>query len=70
MALQNRTAFITGASRGIGKSIALRFASQGCNVVIAAKTADPNEKLAGTIYETAREIEVIIIFFWSKKQRE
>jgi citronellol/citronellal dehydrogenase len=49
--------FITGGSRGIGKAIALKLASQGANVAIAAKTADPNPKLEGTIYSAAEEIE-------------
>lgn len=47
--------FITGASRGIGKAIALKCASDGANVVIAAKTADPHPKLPGTIYSAAKE---------------
>ncbi|KAL0100412.1 hypothetical protein PUN28_019632 [Cardiocondyla obscurior] len=55
--LAGRTIFITGASRGIGKSIALKAAKDGANVVIAAKTADPHPKLPGTIYTAASEIE-------------
>lgn len=55
--LKDKTLFITGASRGIGLAIALRAARDGANVAIAAKTADPNPKLPGTIYEAAREIE-------------
>jgi citronellol/citronellal dehydrogenase len=54
--LQGKTLFITGASRGIGKAIALRAAKDGANVIIAAKTADPNPKLPGTIYSAAEEI--------------
>ena len=49
--------FITGASRGIGKAIALRAARDGANVAIAAKTAEPHPKLEGTIYTAAKEIE-------------
>jgi citronellol/citronellal dehydrogenase len=49
--------FITGGSRGIGKAIALKLASQGANIAIAAKTVDPNPKLEGTIYSAAKEIE-------------
>jgi len=56
MTLRNKTLFITGASRGIGKAIALRAARDGANIVIAAKTAEPNPKLAGTIYSAAEEI--------------
>uniref|UniRef100_A0A8C2IK50 Hydroxysteroid dehydrogenase-like protein 2 n=1 Tax=Cyprinus carpio TaxID=7962 RepID=A0A8C2IK50_CYPCA len=51
------TVFITGASRGIGKAIALKAARDGANVVVAAKTADPHPKLPGTIYTAAAEIE-------------
>ena len=47
--------FITGASRGIGKAIALKCARDGANIVIAAKTAEPNPKLPGTIYTAAKE---------------
>jgi citronellol/citronellal dehydrogenase len=55
--LKGKTLFITGASRGIGKAIALRAAQDGANVVIAAKTADPHPKLPGTIYTAKAEIE-------------
>lgn len=55
--LKGKTLFITGASRGIGKAIALRAAEDGANVVIASKTADPHPKLPGTIYTAAEEIE-------------
>ncbi|KAM6169387.1 hydroxysteroid dehydrogenase-like protein 2 [Rhynchocyon petersi] len=51
------TIFITGASRGIGKAIALKAAKDGANIVIAAKTAQTHPKLAGTIYTAAEEIE-------------
>lgn len=53
--LAGRTLFITGASRGIGKAIALKAARDGANVVIAAKTAEPHPKLPGTIYTAAEE---------------
>jgi citronellol/citronellal dehydrogenase len=55
--LSGKTLFITGASRGIGKAIALRAAKDGANVVIAAKSNVPNPKLPGTIQGTAEEIE-------------
>jgi citronellol/citronellal dehydrogenase len=55
--LRNKTLFITGASRGIGKAIALRAARDGANIVVAAKTAEPHPKLPGTIYDAAREVE-------------
>lgn len=56
-ALQGKTLFITGASRGIGLAIAKRAAADGANIVILAKTTDPNPKLPGTIYSAAQEIE-------------
>ncbi|CAH1392245.1 unnamed protein product [Nezara viridula] len=55
--LAGKTLFITGASRGIGKAIALKAAKDGANVVIAAKTADPHPKLPGTIFTAAKEVE-------------
>ncbi len=54
--LKGKTLFITGASRGIGKAIALRAAADGANVVIAAKTVEPHPKLPGTIHTAAEEI--------------
>ena len=57
MSLKGRTLFISGGSRGIGLSIALRAAADGANIVIAAKTAEPHPKLEGTIHSAAREIE-------------
>ena len=55
--LKGKTLFITGASRGIGLAIGLRAARDGANVAIAAKTAEANPKLPGTIYSAANEIE-------------
>ncbi|MDX1765020.1 MAG: NAD(P)-dependent oxidoreductase [bacterium] len=55
--LAGKTLLITGASRGIGKAIALRAARDGANIIIAAKTAEPHPKLPGTIYTAAEEIE-------------
>ncbi|KAF4527045.1 hypothetical protein B566_EDAN001594 [Ephemera danica] len=55
--LAGKTLFITGASRGIGKAIALKAAKDGANIVIAAKTAEPHPKLPGTIYTAAKEVE-------------
>ena len=57
MSLSGKTLFITGASRGIGKAIALRAARDGANIAIAAKTAEPHPKLDGTIFTAAEEIE-------------
>ncbi|MEE2745747.1 MAG: NAD(P)-dependent oxidoreductase [Pseudomonadota bacterium] len=53
----NKTIFITGATRGIGKAIGVKFAKEGANVVIAAKTTKPHPKLPGTIFDAAAEIE-------------
>ncbi len=55
--LSGKTLFITGASRGIGKAIALRAARDGANIVIASKSADKHPKLPGTIHSAAEEIE-------------
>ena len=57
MSLAGKTLFITGASRGIGLAIGLRAARDGANIAIAAKTAAPHPKLAGTIYTAAQDIE-------------
>lgn len=54
--LNNKTVFITGASRGIGRAIALACARQGANVVIAAKSDTPHPKLPGTIHTVADEV--------------
>jgi len=55
--LEGKTLFISGASRGIGKTIALRAARDGARIAIAAKTAQPHPRLSGTIYTAAEEIE-------------
>jgi len=57
MSLQGKTLFITGASRGIGREIALRAAKDGANIVIAAKSAEAHPKLPGTIHSVAKEVE-------------
>jgi citronellol/citronellal dehydrogenase len=56
-ALHGKTIFITGASRGIGREIALRCAKDGANLVITGKTAEPHPKLPGTIHTVAAEVE-------------
>jgi citronellol/citronellal dehydrogenase len=56
-AWQGKTMFMTGGSRGIGREIALRFAREGANVVIAAKTDQPHARLPGTVHSVAEEIK-------------
>ena len=55
--LAGKTLFITGASRGIGRAIALRAAADGANVAIAAKSDVANPRLPGTIHSVAAEVE-------------
>jgi len=57
MPFNNKTVFITGASRGIGKAIGLRLAKEGANIIIASKSIEENPKLGGTIFSAAAEIE-------------
>jgi len=57
--LEGRTILITGASRGIGRAIALAAAREGANIVIAAKTAEPHAKLPGTIHTVAEEVAAL-----------
>ena len=59
MAFNNRNILITGASRGIGKAIALKLAAKGANIAIASKTVDQHPKLEGTIYSAAEEIDKV-----------
>jgi citronellol/citronellal dehydrogenase len=54
---KDKVAFITGASRGVGKCIALELARKGCDIIVAAKTVEADARLPGTIHETAAEVE-------------
>lgn len=55
--LSGKTLLITGASRGIGKAIALRAAQDGANVVVVAKTVHPHPRLPGTVHSAVDAIE-------------
>jgi citronellol/citronellal dehydrogenase len=57
VSLKAKTIFVTGASRGIGREIAIKCARDGANLVLLAKTAAPHPKLAGTIHSVAAEVE-------------
>lgn len=57
MGLEGKTIFITGATRGIGREIALKCARDGANVVITGKTEEPHATLPGTVASVAREVE-------------
>ena len=55
--LKDKVIFITGASRGIGKAIAMKCAEDGAKIAVVAKTKDPHPKLPGTVYTAAKDIE-------------
>lgn len=55
--LKDRVIFISGASRGIGREMALKFAKDGAKLIIAAKSSEPHPKLPGTIFSVAKEVE-------------
>jgi 3-oxoacyl-[acyl-carrier protein] reductase len=49
--LEGKTAIVTGASRGIGKAIAIRFAKEGCNIAFTDLFDDENMKATATEIE-------------------
>ncbi|MFD4198140.1 SDR family oxidoreductase [Amycolatopsis thermoflava] len=55
--LAGRTILMSGGSRGIGLAIATRAARDGANVVLLAKTAEPDPRLPGTVHTAVEEIE-------------
>lgn len=57
--LRDRVVFVTGASRGVGKAVALACARAGAHVVVAAKTVDPHPRLPGTVGDTVASIEAL-----------
>ncbi len=57
MSLEGKTIFITGATRGIGRAIALRCARDGASVVVTGKSAEPHPRLPGTVHSVAQEVE-------------
>lgn len=59
MKLEGKVAIVTGSSRGLGKAIAIGFAREGANVVVAARTDVEDERIPGTIYKTAEEIQAL-----------
>ena len=59
MELRGKTAIVTGASRGIGKQVAIELGRLGANIVVAARTVDPHRRLAGTIGETVEAVETV-----------
>ena len=59
MRLKDQVAIVTGSSRGVGRSVALALAREGCDIVVAAKTDEPHSRLPGTIHDTAEAVRAL-----------
>jgi 3-oxoacyl-[acyl-carrier protein] reductase len=59
MELSGKTALVTGASRGIGKQIAIELGRRGADIVVAARTVESRKRLPGTIGETVDAVEEV-----------
>lgn len=59
MRFKGRVAMVTGASRGVGKELALALAREGCDLVVCAKSVESTEKLPGSIHQTADEVRAL-----------
>lgn len=59
MSLKDRVAIISGASRGVGRAVALALAKEGVHIVVAAKSTEDTPQLPGTIYSVAKEVEAL-----------
>lgn len=60
MGLENKVALMIGASRGMGKRMALELAEEGADIVVAARTERPDQStVSGTITQTADEVRAL-----------